>query len=104
MKDLTSQEFLQMSERELSKAWQIVISHDQDGENEIVPLSKMFPHGAPDAMFLIYMKISRALGYYTQPSLRHKVYEELQDILNYAAFTLTLLQIESEGETLCRPS
>lgn len=87
----SNDEFLLEAGKEIDKAWGIVLVHEGDGENDIIPMSKMFPHGAQDLVYEIYKKVCRMLGYEKHGNLT-KVYDEAQDVLNYCAFLLTILQ------------
>lgn len=86
-------QFLERAREFINLSFDIVGKHTQDGENAVIPVSQMFPHGAQDTLFLVYMKICRSLGYY-QRGLPYKVLEELADIVNYAAFSSVLLSEE----------
>lgn len=78
-------------EEALKRAEEIVSDHTSEGENKVVPIEKMFPHGAQDTLFLVYMKACRSIGYEEAGSL-DAVRREMYDIINYAAFTLALLE------------
>lgn len=68
---------------------QIVLDHTEDGENDIRPISQDYPHGMADLLYELNKKIGRALGYDNRGTLQ-KVLAELQDIVNYALFGLSI--------------
>lgn len=71
----------------LSEAAAVVAAHSVDGENDVVPIEQVFPHGDQDIMFMVYMKACRAIGYQKAGNAK-KVRDEAVDMINYAAFLI----------------
>lgn len=88
---IPDQQFLDVFEAEIFSAKEIVLTHLAEGENETVPMAQMYPHGVSDLTFMLYTKIGRVLGYERAGDLT-KVYNEVQDILNYAGFLLAYIR------------
>lgn len=80
---------------EIHKATEIITQHTAEGENDLVSLDQMFPHGIQDILFVIWQKTGRALGYEHAGNFEG-VARELPDIINYAGFGLALLNSVQE--------
>ncbi len=93
-----SRTFMEAYSQALAEATLKVKEHDEDGENQVVPIEQMFPHGPQDGLFVVWMKVGRALGYERAHNIE-KVREELVDIINYAAFTMAIIDHWREGNT-----
>lgn len=76
------------------KAQDLVVEKGKLGRNDEVPVPDMFPRGAKDCVTMIYMKSCRIIAEATEDKT---IEEELIDILNYAAFGLTILEGERRG-------
>jgi hypothetical protein len=96
------QQFLDCYHRALLEAVEVVDRKESEGRNQIISLPAMFPHGASDCVFMIYMKIARSLGYDSSHN-RITLREELLDIINYAGFAIALLDGET-NENCTNPS
>lgn len=93
---MTSEEFLFIYRQAMKDAQGIVGQHTDDGENQVVSIEQMFPHGSQDANFILFQKISRILGYEKAGNAK-KVLEEAYDIINYGAFLVALLIAEANS-------
>lgn len=89
--------FLERFHEALEEARSEVDRHTEDGENEVVSLPEMFPHGTTDITFMLFTKICRILGYERANNF-DKVRDEAVDIINYAAFLIAYLDITNSKE------
>lgn len=96
---MTSEEFLSTYGQAMKDAQKIVDEHSNDGENDVVSIEQMFPHGPQDASFVLFQKISRILGY-EKAGNSQKVLEEAYDIINYGAFLVALLIAKASSGNL----
>lgn len=87
--------FIDRAHDEIGLAWAIVQEHSEAGENEIVSIEKMLPHGSQDLVYEVFKKACRMVGYDKKQNPL-KVYQEAQDIINYCAFLLALIRQEEE--------
>ena len=92
----SQQKFLEDANDELNRAWAIVGDHAKNGENNVVPVDQMFPHGSCDLTFMIFTKSARMVGYEKEGDF-DKVYAEIQDIANYCGFALAMIKRENPG-------
>jgi len=84
-----NERFLQLYSQAFESAQRIVKEHSEDGENEIFSIPQMYPNGRQDLLFMLFHKVTRALGY-DRAKNHSKALEEVLDILNYAAFYFAL--------------
>jgi len=89
--------FLPQLAKEVHEALSIITEHQNDGENQFLPITGMFPDGAQDLLYEIFKKVVRARGY-LKKGVTTKVRMELQDILNYAGFALAYQVFQQEEE------
>ena len=89
--------FLHFYSQAFESAQRVVKEHSEDGENEIFSIPQMYPNGGSDILFMMFHKVTRALGY-NRAGNYSKVLEEVLDILNYAAFyfALTMFKLEQK--------
>lgn len=92
---LTNASFLASYHAALEECREIVAQHSDDGENDLISLWQMFPHGSQDILFMIFTKACRALGYAAKGNLI-KVADEARDIVNYGAFLVVFIEKEMQ--------
>jgi len=79
--------FVELVREEVELSLKIIDDHSHSGENETIPIDKMFPHGLSDIAFMIFTKAARLIGYEIHGNL-DKVQEEARDLINYCGFLL----------------
>jgi len=92
--DVSDDQFRSLYDGVLHEAQDIVNDHSEQGENDLVPIGRIFPHGLSDLSFMTYNKASRILGYLEKDADPKKIESELFDLINYAAFSVTWLRLE----------
>jgi hypothetical protein len=88
-------QFLGAYSRALAHALAIVRKRELEGENTIVPLPDMFPHGTSDLTFMLHTKVSRILGYEAAGDL-DRTRGEVYDLINYAGFLIAMMDVRDE--------
>ncbi len=88
-----NQKFLDTFREEIVKSMEIVTDHEGKGENQLLPITAMFPYGEKDLLGIIFTKVARCIGYELAGNLP-KVREEVQDIINYAGFLLAYIRLK----------
>jgi len=83
--------FVEVVQEEIQECQKIIQIHSEAGENAVVPIEQMFPHGISDVTYTIFMKAARAIGYEISGD-EDRVREEVRDIVNYCGFLLALLR------------
>jgi len=82
--------FVEVAKEEIDLSFSIVRQHSQAGENDFLPIDKMFPHTTQDVLFMIFTKAARAVGYQIA-GRDQKVEDEVRDIINYCGFFLAFV-------------
>lgn len=82
--------FLTSVHRIFDQAEDLLNDRTGTGQNSKTPIRQMFPSGYRDTSFLVYMKAARVLGKLEVRNLQ-SARDELLDIINYAAFTIVMI-------------
>lgn len=91
--------FLGQVWKEIGVASTRVTEQAEKGENNFLSMVQMWPYGPSDLLGVIFTKSARAVGYEMAGNL-DKVYEEAQDILNYASFLLAYIALLQKEDNL----